>query len=70
MRALAAAGANSRSVVRAAADALRLSTAQVYRLAARFRQHPFTAASAAGEVRPAWRCYAAAPRRSALPRRR
>jgi putative transposase len=42
VRALAAAGANSRSVVRAAADALGLSTAQVYRLIARFRQHPFT----------------------------
>ena len=42
VRALAAAGANSRFAFRAAAASLGLSTAQVYRLIARFRRNPVT----------------------------
>jgi len=40
VRALASANVNSRTVLRAAATALGLSTSQVYRLIAQFRQHP------------------------------
>jgi putative transposase len=43
VRALAAAGVNSRSVIYAAAADLGLSRSQVYRLVARFRRHPVTA---------------------------
>jgi putative transposase len=42
VRPLATAGANSQSAVHAAAASLGLSTAQVYRLIARFRGHPVT----------------------------
>jgi putative transposase len=42
VRALAAAGVNSRSVIHAAAADLGLSRSQVYRLVARFRRHPVT----------------------------
>jgi putative transposase len=42
VRALATAGVNSQSTVHAAAASLGLSTAQVYRLIARFRRHPVT----------------------------
>jgi putative transposase len=43
VRPLAAADTNGRAVVRLAADALGLSTAQVYRLIQKFRAHPVTA---------------------------
>jgi hypothetical protein len=42
VRPLATAGVNSQSAVHAAAASLGLSTAQVYRLIARFRGHPVT----------------------------
>ena len=42
VRSLAATGTNSRVFVKAAADALGLSTAQVYRLIGRFRENPMT----------------------------
>ena len=42
VRVLAASGANSRSVVDAAAASLGISPAQVYRLITRFRRHPVT----------------------------
>jgi putative transposase len=42
VRALATMGVNSQSAVHAAAASLGLSTAQVYRLIARFRRHPVT----------------------------
>src|SRR5208283_4730159 len=52
VRALAAANVNSRPVLHAAATALGLSTSQVYRLIAQFRQHPVAGSLAATKPGP------------------